>query len=103
MRTTALALMVLLTSGAAGAFSRADFATLVRRATGLAPAVLDSKRVCVCRGGGVLDGYLGIAVNAPEGARTALECVVPRFADDGHELDEAPCTGGGGTVELLGK
>jgi len=95
---------LLLASAPAGAISRDDFAAFVHRTTGLSAAFLESKRPCVCRGGGqALDGYLGVAVAAPEGARQLLECIVPRFADDGHELDEAPCTAAGGTVELLGK
>ena len=103
MRALVLGCVVLLAS-AAGAISRDDFAAFTKRATGLSSAFLESKRACVCRGGGeALNGYLGVAVATPEGARQLLECVVPRFADDGHELDEAPCSAAGGTVELLGK
>ena len=103
MRALFLAAAVLVASRA-GAISRDDFAAFVKRSTGLSAAFLESKRACVCHGGGeALDGYVGVAVATPEGARQLLECVVPRFADDGHELDEAGCTAAGGTVEVLGK
>jgi len=104
MRSLVLAVLVALVAAPVGAISRDDFATFVKRSAGLSSAFLESKRACVCHGGGeALNGYLGVAVATPEGARQLLECVVPRFADDGHELDEAGCAGAGGTIELLGK
>jgi hypothetical protein len=30
-----------------------------------------------------------------------IECIVPRFATDGHELDELGCSASGGSVEVL--
>jgi len=104
MRTVVLGCVLLLASAPAGAISRDDLAAFLKRATGLSSAFLESKRACVCHGGGeALDGYMGVAVATPEGPRQLLECIVPRFADDGHELDEAGCTAAGGTVEVLGK
>lgn len=94
--------LVLLLTGPAAALSLADFVATLKKQTGVSDFVLSTKRACLCRGG-PLDGRLGLATVETSGPDTPayLECTVPRFAADGHELDEAGCVDRGGVVELL--
>jgi hypothetical protein len=83
--------------------SQEDYEALVRHATEVSTTVTSSKRVCTCHGG-TLDGSAGIAiVDVSQQQRAEIECIVPRFAADGHELDELGCAATGGSVEVLGR
>jgi hypothetical protein len=94
MRIVLVALLLL--GVRAWAVSQEDYEALVRRATGVSTSVTSSKRVCVCHNG-QLDGTAGIAiVDVSQQQRAVIECIVPRFATDGHELNELGCAATGG-------